>query len=490
MQANKNIKVALLFSAIGQYSNQILGFVTIIILARLLSPDEVGVYAVAGTASVIATELSSFGVVQYLIREENIHENKVRSVLGVAVIVSWGLGILLILSAPYIAVFYEQSEIKMLLWILSVSFFVAPFFSVPIALWQRRMQFHQIAILIFIGQLVTSVSMILLVLLDFSYYGLAVGVIIGLISRLLITIFLKPVGTVWMPKFMLVKNLLKFGFFSSFTNVNVRLTEGIPDLVIGKMGSMIDVGYFSRGFGAVLFLNKILTSAIAPVVLPHLAEVKRYGGSVSEAYLRSVKLLLVFTLPVFAVVGAASYPLIIGLFGDQWHSAVPIASILAVWVMLVSAHSFSASAFIVSGDEKLMFMSGLIISILRLLLVVFAASQGIEMVAWAMVVSGVIELCITTLALKKSIGLKINKMLITLRSNLFITFMCWLTTILIDRVIVFEEANPFLSLAVVAICLPIIWLFLLRVTKHEAWYLIWEILSKIKRLILNRLIGP
>ena len=87
MQDNKNLKIALLFSAIGQYSTQILGFVTIIILARLLSPDEIGVYAVAGTASIIASELSSFGVVQYLIREKNIHENKIRSVLGMAIMV-------------------------------------------------------------------------------------------------------------------------------------------------------------------------------------------------------------------------------------------------------------------------------------------------------------------------------------------------------------------------------------------------------------------
>lgn len=481
MQTTKNLKVALLFSAIGQYSTQILGFVSIMILARLLSPDEIGVYAVAGTASLIASELSSFGVVQYLIREKEINENKIRSVLGMAVMVSWGLGIMLIISAPYIAVFYEKPAIKTILWILSISFFLVPFFSVPIALWKRQMQFHQIALLGFTAQLVTTISAITLVLLDFSYYGLALGAIIGLFSRLLITIFLKPPGTVWIPKFTLARHLFQFGIFTSSTNVFARFSEGTPDLVIGKIGSMADVGYFSRGYGAVLFLNKILTSAVAPVILPHLAEVKRYGGSVAEAYLRSVKLLLAFTWPAFAVVGAASYPMIIGLFGDQWVSAVPVASILAVWIMFVSVHSFSPSAFIVSGGEKLMFLTGLVISISRLGLVVFTASQGLELVAWAMVVSGIIELCVNTLALKKSIGLKINEMVIALLPNLFIAIICWLTTKLIDRVIIFEETNPFQSIAIIAISVSIIWLLLLRVTKHEAWYLIWGILSKIKR---------
>jgi len=151
MQDNKSLKVALMFSAIGEYSTQIVGFVSIMILARLLSPEEIGVYAVAGTASLLAAEISTFGVVQFLIREKDIHESKIRSVLGMAIIVTWGLGLLLILSAPYIAVFYDKPAIKNILWILSISFFVVPFFGVPISIWKRKMQFRQIALMNFVS---------------------------------------------------------------------------------------------------------------------------------------------------------------------------------------------------------------------------------------------------------------------------------------------------------------------------------------------------
>lgn len=480
MQKTSRLKVSLMLSAIGEYSTQIIGFVSIMILARLLSPEEIGVYAVAGIASLLAAELSSFGAIQFIIREKNIHENKIRSVLGMTIIVSWGLGLLLILSAPYIAIFYDKAPIKNILWILSISFFVVPFIGVPIALWRRGMQFGQIAFLKLTGQLITSVSSIILVLLDFSYYGLAIGMIIGLISRLLISIFFKPPGTVWMPRFTFVRSMVRFGIFSSLTNVSTRFTESIPDLVIGKMATMADVGYFSRGLGAILFLNKIIISSVSPVILPHLAEVKRSGKLVVEAYLRSTNILLAFTLPVFAVAGAASYPMINALFGDQWDSAVSITSILAIWVMFVSVHSFSASAFIVSGAEKIMFTSELIVTVTRLILVLSTASYGIELVAWAMVLSGVVEFIAKTLALKKTLGLMLRRMVIALWPNLFIAFICWLATILIGYLIVFEETNPFQSIAIIAITLPIIWLFLLRVTKHEAWYIIWDNLMKIK----------
>ncbi|HED36479.1 MAG TPA: hypothetical protein ENJ08_19960 [Gammaproteobacteria bacterium] len=490
MHVNKSLKVALLFSAMGDYSVQLLGFVSIMIVARLLSPNEVGVFAVAGSTMVIAIELSSFGVGQFLIREKNINEDMVRSVLGMAVMVSWGLGILLVLAAPYIADFYDKAAVKNLLWILSISFFLMPFFSIPVALWKREMLFGKVSILKLTGQLVTTVSSISLILQGFSYYGLAIGAAMGMIARLTVAMLLKPPGTVWIPRFTLVNNLLRFGVLASLTNVFVRFSEGIPDLVIGKVSSMADVGYFSRGLGAVLFLNKILVSAVASVVLPHLADIKRAGGSVADAYLRSVKLLLAFTLPVFAVAGAASYPMIIGLFGDQWGAAVPIASILAIWIMIVSVHSFSASAFIVSGGEKLMFVTALINAVSRLVLVLLAASHGLEMVAWGIVLSGVIELCVNTLALKRTIGMKITKLVAAVLPNLFIAFGCWLATVLIDRMVIFKEVSPYQSIAIIAICLPIVWMFLLRITRHEAWDLIWDILSNIKKRVLIKVFGP
>ena len=146
--------------------------------------------------------------------------------------------------------------------------------------------------------------------------------------------------------------------------------------------------------------------------------------------------------------------------------------------MFNSVHSFSSSAFIVSGDEKLMLTTGIIIAAFRLVLVILTAPKGLEMVAWAMVVSGVIEFLVYSLALKKSMGLNINRMIAAILPNLFIAFVCWLTTLLIDYLIVFRETNPFQSIAILAVCLSIVWLSLLRITKHEAWYLIWGVLEK------------
>jgi O-antigen/teichoic acid export membrane protein len=213
------IKAALIFSAMGNYSVQILGFISVIVLTRVLTPDEIGIYAVAGSITLLAAEIRTLGVVQYLIREKELDENKIRSVLGMAIIVSWSLGLILICSAPIIAEFYSEPALRGILWILGTTFFIGPFTSVPIALWRRNLQFQPIFIQKSVGALTTSACMILLVLLDLSYYGLAIGVVAGLISELIVAIYLRPAGTVWLPRVSWLGKLVKFGFFASSTNL-------------------------------------------------------------------------------------------------------------------------------------------------------------------------------------------------------------------------------------------------------------------------------
>ena len=472
------IKSAVFFSAMGNYSVQILGFVTIIIITRILTPDEIGTYAVAGSVTLLAAEIRTLGVVQYLVREKELDESKIRSVLGMAIIVSWSLGLIFICSAPIIAEFYSEPALRGILWILGATFFIGPFTSVPNALWRRNLQFQPIFIQKSVGALTTSLCSILLVLLGLSYYGLAIGVVTGLISELIVVIYLRPAGTVWLPRVSWLGELVKFGFFASSTNLFIRFSEGIPDLVIGRVGTMADVGQFSRGLGAILFLNRILVSAVGPVVLPHFSEVNRSGKSLAEAYLKAINLLLVVSWPVLAVASAAAFPMIHALFGDQWDMAVSLTSIVAIWAILTSVHSFAAPALIVKGAENLMFLSGLIVFITRLTLVIFSAQYGLEAVAWPMVASGVIELMVNTWALRTTIGLSISGLIKRLLPNLIIAASCWITTLSIDYIMPFEATNPWQSIGVISVCLTLTWLLLLRLTRHEGWYILKNIISK------------
>lgn len=462
------INTAVFFSALGQYATQIITFSSTVVLARILSPSEIGMYSIAGVTIMIAGELRSFGISHYLVREQKLDREKIQTVLGLAIGISWFLGLTIIAAAPFIANFYNQPPIKLLLWIMSVSFFIGPFVSVPVGLWTREMNFKPIFTRTFIGAIVGGASSITLILLGYSYYGLAIGYVLGLTSELIFTIVSRPENSVWVPKFKRIPGLLKFGFYISLTGMFFRFSEGVPDLVIGRFNPVASVGIFSRGFGAILFIKNLLENAVGPVVMPHLSEVNRSGGSVAEAYLKAINLLVVIIWPLMAVASAAAYPMINFLFGSQWNLSVTLTSILALWAILTYANYFGDSALIAVKQEKLMFQISLATYIFRLIVVIIGATESLEYVAWAMVISGVFDAIIYIWALKKAIDLKLKDLWFTVCPNLVIASCCWLVTKLLDHIIVFESHSAFYSIAIIAPTLFIVWLVLLFALKHTA----------------------
>lgn len=90
-----SVRKALGFSVLAQSSIQFISFITIAILARLLTPSEIGVFAVASSVAFLAIELRSLGVGQYLIREKEISHEKIRAATGLMMVASWGLAVII-----------------------------------------------------------------------------------------------------------------------------------------------------------------------------------------------------------------------------------------------------------------------------------------------------------------------------------------------------------------------------------------------------------
>src|SRR5690606_12248372 len=111
------------------------------IVARLLTPAEIGTFAIASAIVLIASEFRLLGAGMYLVREQDIPPEKIRSALGLTFLISWGLGLAIFISAPWAAEFYELPDVANIFRILSVSFLLAPYISIPTALLQRNYKF-------------------------------------------------------------------------------------------------------------------------------------------------------------------------------------------------------------------------------------------------------------------------------------------------------------------------------------------------------------
>jgi O-antigen/teichoic acid export membrane protein len=481
------IREALIYSSASQYLLKLLNFISIAVFARLLTPAELGILAIASSAMLIASELRLLGTTNYLVREKEISKSKIQSGIGLTILISWGLGILILSTSDNIADFYELPELSNVFNILSINFFLAPFISVTSSILTRELKFKKLMLINFLSEITRFVASLGLVLLGFSYVGLAWGILIGSVLELLLLRLYKTEMTSWKPSFQNLKPIVKFGLFSSFCNLLARFDSTAPDLIIGKLGSATQAALFSKGVGLLTYLTQLISAGIWPVALPYLSNVKRDNGDVQQAYIKAALLLGAICWPVIAVAGVVSYPMIMLVFGEQWMESIPLVSVLSIWGVLRIVHTLSPSLLITTGHEKLLLVKQIAIFSITIPSLYYGFQQsGLIGVAWAMAFVGLMDFVISGLAVKKAINLSLFQFIWGMRLNILLCGICWSVVSMLDYFIIFESILPIVSFFILAFTMPICWLLSVKYLNHPIYSEIMKILNPMQQKIIRK----
>ncbi len=469
------LRSAVVLSVLAQHSNLLISFVGITVVARLLTPAEIGTFAVASSLAVLAIEIRTFGISQYLVREKELDEEKLRTAFGAMLLVSWSLAAAIVAGAPFVASFYDQPALRQVLWILSGTFVLAPLSTVPFAMMLRDMRFDRVLRVKTTSALVRTGGSIGFVLLGWSYHGLAAGVLAGAVAELLAISWFDRSRSLIRPGLSRWRSVFAFGTVTSAAGALQRFTQGIPDLVLGRLASMSDVGMFSRGLGLVSFVGKLIEAAVQPAILPHLSEIRRRKGDVGREYLRCISLHAAVTLPAFAVVGILAGPLIDLFFGDQWTAAVPIATVLTLWAMLRTVHAFLPNALLAQDRERVVLGIETCSFVSRLALVVALVPYGLLAAAWGVCLSGVVTLAVCTLAADRCLKVGPLEIARALAPSVTLAAVCGAVAWALTAFTGLGANGSLVQLAVAGPVLLVTWLATLRLLRHDLWPIVHDL---------------
>lgn len=334
------------------------------------------------------------------------------------------------------------------------------------ALANRDFNFRIVLHINFAGAIVSLVATVVLIELGFGYYSLAWAIVVRVAVGLLIVLVSPTVPVYWRPDFRNIRDIAAFGVFTSTANMVKRAIKTVPDMVIGKMGTTTQVGLFSRGLGFVDFLASTLFMGVSPVVLPFLSETRREGGDVLRAYTRASLLLGAMVWPVLMVAAIASLPTIRLFFGPQWDEAAPVASFMAIWMILRSTHNLSNNLLVATGHEKITLVKETILLLLAIPLVIFTFPLGLNAVAMGFVGLGVVEVLLISWILKWALGLPVIYFHRQLIPNVVVSVLCGLATWGLSFLVPFDADSPWLPVGTIALCLPVVWLGSIFVVRH------------------------
>lgn len=331
-------------------------FLSNLVLAWLLVPEMFGVAAIITTVIIGMMMLSDVGIYDSVIRND---KGEQKDFCSTAWYMQIGRGIVLyliiLIIAPLLADFYEVPELTSYLYVAGLALVLFSFKSIYMSVLQRRMDVLPELKLEFIAQIVTASATVGVAWMTGSIWALVFSHVVNGATLALVSHFFTPRS---FYRFAFVKDyfweIVHFGKWIYFGTLATFMIEHIDKLILGKIGSLSELGVYQIGFTFAAIFYSISGILMGRLVYPALAEASRDSeGSFHHIMtdLKKVLLPLIGAMLIFSWLAAPYF--FTYLYPQAYHDAGWIAQymVLMIWFMVLS--DFHSAVFIAHNEPKI-----------------------------------------------------------------------------------------------------------------------------------------
>lgn len=385
-----SVRKSLVFSFAQKYTTFIFSFISIIIVSRLLTPNEIGVFSVAVGLTILANTLRTFGVSDYLVQEEHLTEQMIRTSFTISLIFAWALAFILFAASWQVGSFFRDAGVGRVVRVLSGSFVLVPFGITAMALLKRDMAFGALYKINISASITGSCMTVGLAYTGFSYMSMAWASLASMVVMVLGCAFWGYEHRVRGMSLVGWRHILPFGAKMTLSDIAAQVGEQSANVVIGKMLGMADVGFYSRGYGPINMFRDKVVAAVKAVAFPAFAAEHRESGMAPQLFLRALVYMAGISWPFFAFAALMALPMIRIMFGDQWDAAAPLMRWLC-GAAIIGTLTYQCNLFFVAvGRVGVATAIEIQYQLPRLVLAIVAAFYSVEAVAASQVLVYVI----------------------------------------------------------------------------------------------------
>jgi O-antigen/teichoic acid export membrane protein len=482
----KAVRRSLTFSVLDSYAGLVLQIASTVVIARILTPEETGVFAVAVVFATLASTFRDFGVAEYLIQEREVDDQTIRAALAVNIAISWIMAALLFTLSPFAASFYRSSGISEVMRLQSLNFVLIPFGAVTMAWFRRQMNFKPIFIAGLLANTASTVVAIVLALRGFSYMSLAWASLAGVIATVATSVCMRPKNFPWWPGIAGIKRVIHFGKFASGIYIFGQIGRGAPEMILGRARDMAAVGMFSRAYGLIEIFNRLILRSILPVCLPYFAKGVREAGTPLPALLTTTSYLTAVGWPFLAFMGIYAYAAIRIMYGSQWIEAVPLSQVLCLTAAVELIYYPTTEAMLAlgrarEGNRLQMFIQGA-----RIIGLFAAIPYGLPGACWGLLAAAAFGLLISYRYLARLLSLSAADLIRAVWPSFKVTILAISPLVLWVSWIPINESNYIVLGISGGIVFAILWLGAVAYLSHPVWLEIRSAADDSMKALLTR----
>ncbi|MBU3091653.1 lipopolysaccharide biosynthesis protein [Clostridium sp. CF011] len=373
-------------------ANQGIQFVILVILARLLVPEDFGIIGMITVFIAVSQSFIDSGFTNALIREKEPSQEDYSTVFYFNLAMAVVLYIVLFLSAGGISRFFKEPQLIAILRVLAIVLIINSFGLIQRTMLTKSINFKTQTKISLISSVLSGIIAII-----FAYMGFGVwSLVIKTLSMQLIQSFLLCIYNSWIPSLVFsvesFKRLFGFGWKLLASGLIDTLYNNLYFLIIGKSFSAVELGYYTNAQKLRDTASQSITSSVQKVSYPVLSSIKENEDKLRDAYKKIIKTSVFITFPLMIGLAAVASPLIRLIFGQKWVNSIVYFQILCFAGMLFPLHAINLNILQVKGRSDLFLRLEIIKKAIGLILIVIVLffKFGINGLLWAAVLSSYI----------------------------------------------------------------------------------------------------
>ncbi|MDT4330079.1 lipopolysaccharide biosynthesis protein [Methylomonas sp. MED-D] len=356
------------------------------VMARLLTPEEFGLMALALVAVKFGGYFSDFGLSAAIQQKDEIDDADIQSSFWFSLVTGVVFCAVTVWLAEPLSVFFESPKLVPVIQLMAFNFVLIGAAATSTGLIKRRMQFKYLSILETVNYLISNGLIgIVLAYLGYGVYSLAIANLSQSLI-LLIACYFKTKHTLRINlRMSAYKHILTFGGGYSVASFMTFVGSNIDHILVGKFFESAELGLWNRSRNIISLPAYNLLVSITRVLLPAYSRYQQQPDLFAQLYLKSLTMTGFFLIPVGAGMYAAAPQLVDVLLGANWQSAVPFVCMSALFVpieMLASVAATACSALGVLSMQIRLQIYLLILSIPAMLY--YAVNHQLQMILWVL----------------------------------------------------------------------------------------------------------
>jgi len=345
-----NVRGSIYWSFVSQALIFIISFGNTVALARILTPHEFGIFAIAVAAQAVVQIFVNFGVSAYVTQHENLTPGVLTSAFTVNAIV-----LVIFTTVLFSVSFFTQpllgnADAGSVLRILAISALVNIFAFRSTAMLAREMAFKVISLVTLLSVMVTAAVTLGSALLGASYMSAAWGILAGSVLQAFMYNILGFRHISLRVSLAGSREIFRFGMTMSLLSGASALAARMSEIVLGRVQGMSALGLYSRATGITAIIQDNIYATATKISYVKMADESRKTGSLGPTLLRSLQLITGLLWPVQIGLAVTAGPVIRFMYGDKWTMASTPLSFILIAQAIMLMFGMNWEVFTLTGN--------------------------------------------------------------------------------------------------------------------------------------------